>query len=441
VKQYLKNMFYFDGNSLNTLVTSGKAIENKIVLSLNTSPPNNKFNYLPSFHDDQVFAQFGGPFLKNKIGMRAFSFDQVEIENYTPPLQKPELTASNISYKSLKISWKAVPNTTAYILEKKVENSNTYQKIAEFDANKTEFEDDSILNNTLYYYRIKALGNRAESDYSVTQVTTIAKLKNPELSTNQLSYKALTITWKTVQNATAYVLERKSSLSDTYLEIAKLDNTYTEYTDNTLQEKATYYYRLKAFGDRTESDYVVTQVTTMTKLSNPEVTTEVISYKSLKVTWKAVQNATSYILERKSSINDSYLEIAKLNNTFTDYTDISLQENTTYYYRLKALGEKAESDYVTTKGMTAAILGFEEEVMVNLFTLFPNPTKSQVTIKFKNTIHGKLSIINLSGQMLFEEDVKNVEEKIIPLNHYQAGIYIVMLKNEQGSLMKKLIIE
>ena len=436
-KQYMNNNFYFDGNSLNTLVKEGKAIGNKVILSLYQAPPNNKFNYLPSFHNDQFFDKFGGPFLKNKIGMRAFSFDQVTMEDYTPPLSTPTISLKNVSYQSVKLSWKAAANAITYLVERKTANSD-YQKIVELSHISTEYTDETVSDNTLYFYRVKAVAERTSSEYAVAQITTIAKLKIPELNENLLSYKSLNITWKPVQNATYYVLERKTSTS-TYQEMAKLDSTKTEYTDNSLQENTVYDYRLKAFGTGTESDYATLKVTTATKLNTPVLNSAVISYKSLKITWQAILNATNYSLERKSLVNDTYQEIAKVSGT--EYTDDNLQDNTTYTYRLKALGFKTESDYVTTQATTAIILGFEEEIAVNLFMLFPNPTKNQVSIRFKNITHGTLSIRNLSGQTVFEEEINNTQEKTIPLNQYASGLYLVMIKNDQGSLVKKLIIE
>lgn len=437
-KQYMNNNFYFDGNSLNTLVKEGKAVGNKVVLSLYQAPPNDKFNYLPSFHDDQFFDKFGGPFLKNKIGMRAFSFDQVAMEAYTPPLTTPELSLKNLTYQSVKISWKAINNTDTYLIERKTANGD-YQKIVELRNTSTEYTDETIADNTLYFYRVKAVAERTQSEFAVAQITTIAKLKTPELTEKSLSYNSLNITWKPVQNATSFILERKTNTS-TYQEIAKLDSTKTDYTDNTLQENTVYDYRLKAFGKGTESDFALLKVTTATKLNTPILSTEVLSYKSIKITWQAVVNATEYILERKSLVNDTYIVIAA-KVIGTAYTDDNLQDNTTYTYRVKALGFKTESDYVTTQATTATVLGFEEEMIVNLFTLFPNPTKNQVTVRFKNSTHGTLSIRNLSGQIIFEEEIKNTQEKNIPLNQYIAGLYLVMIKNEQGSLVKKLMIE
>ena len=437
-KQYMNNNFYFDGNSLNTLVKEGKAVGNKVILSLYQAPPNDKFNYLPSFHDDQVFSVFGGPFLKNKIGMRAFSFNQVTMEAYTPPLSTPTISLKNVSYKSVKITWEAIKNAETYLIERKTATGD-YQKIVELNNASTEYTDETVSDNTLYFYRVKAVAERTSSEYAVAQTTTIAKLKTPELTENLLSYKSLTITWKAIQNATSYILERKTSTS-TYQEIAKLDSTKTEYTDNTLQENTVYDYRLKAFGINTESDYATLKVTTATKLNTPTISTEVLSYKSIKITWQAVLNATEYSLERKSLLDDTYIIIAA-KVIGTSYTDDNLQGNTTYTYRLKAVGFKTESDYVTTQATTASVLGFEEEIGVNVFSLFPNPSKSQVTVRFKNITHGTLSIRNLSGQTIFEEEIKNTQEKNIPLYQYATGLYLVMIKNEHGSLVKKLIIE
>jgi len=260
VKQFMKNMFYFDFNSKNDLVTDGRVSNNKVILTLNAGPPANKFNYLPPFHDDMVFKQFGGPFLTNKIGMRAFSFDGVTIEDYVEPLTMPILVVNALSFESLKINW------------------------------------------------------------------------------------------------------------------------------------------------------------------------------------KSVSKATSYVLERKLLATDSFKELIKLDSTKTEYIDMSLKDNTMYYYRLKALGIGTESDYGTAQGRTTIILSIDMDIQ-DSFTIFPNPSNSQITIRFKQPITGTLSFIKMDGLVSFEEELTKVSEKIISLNNYERGIYLVILKNGDNVLTKKIVIE
>ena len=530
IKQFMKNMFYFGFNSKNDLVTEGRAVDNKIILTLNAQPPTNKFNYLPPFHDDQVFKQFGGPFLTNKIGMRAFSFDGVTIEDYVESLVKPELVVNaqsfeslkiswksvpkatsyvlerkllttdsfkelvkldatkmeyidvslpentmyyyrlkalgdNIksdygtaqgstnakltkpelvvnaqSYESLKISWKAVPKATSFVLERKLLATDSFKELVKLDATKTEYIDVALPDNTMYYYRLKALGNNTESDFGIAQGSTNAKLTKPEIVVNAQSFESLKISWKLVSKATSYVLERKLLATDSFKELAKLDGTKTEYIDASLIDNTLYYYRLKAFGSNTESDFGTSQRSTNAKLTKPEFTVNALSFESLKISWKAVPKATYYVLERKLLATDSFKELVKLDTTKTEYIDLSLKDNTLYYYRLKALGDNTESDYGTAQASTMIILGIEMDIQ-DSFTLFPNPSNTQIIIRFKQPITGKLSIIKLNGSIYFEEELIKVSEKTISLNNYLRGVYFVVLKSNDNILTKKLVIE
>ena len=530
VKQFMKNMFYFDFNSKNDLVTNGRALNNKIILTLNAQPPSNKFNYLPPFHDDQVFKQFGGPFLINKIGMRAFSFDGVTIEDYVISLTKPELivnvlsseslkiswksvskatsyilerkllatdsfkelirmdaakteyidsslpdnticyyrlkavgdnTESNygtaqgstnaklvkpelavnvLSFESLKISWKSVSKATSYVLERKLLATDSFKELVKLDASKTEHIDLSLSDNTVYFYRLKALGDNTESDYGTAQGSTKAKLAKPELAVNALSFESLKISWKSVSAATSYVLERKLLATDSFKELVKLDAVKMEHIDLSLPDNTVYYYRLKAFGDNTESDYAIVQGSTNAKLAKPELAVNTMSFESLKISWKSVDKAKSYVLERKLLVADSFKELVKLDAFKTEYIDLALKDNTLFYYRLKALGDNTASDYGIAQGSTSMILAVDMEIQ-DVFTLFPNPANSQIIIRFKQPITGKLSIIKLNGLICFEEDLTKISEKSISVNNYLRGIYFVCLKNNDNVLTKKIVIE
>jgi hypothetical protein len=354
VKQFMRNNFYFDGNSINNLVVSGKAISNQIILTLQAAPPKSRFNYLPTYHNNQQFEVFGGPFLTNKVGMRTFSFDQVLIEDFS-------------------------------------------------------------LKN-------------------------IVSLNSPEITVSPISFQSLSITWKSIKGCKYFVLERKATDKGIFQEIVRLDSTKSEYLDKTLSPNTTYFYRLKAINDFTESGAVEGSSTTFAKLSQPEVLMEAESFKSIKISWKPVVNATAYLLERKSIDSEPFKEIVRLDNTKIEYRDSELKDNTTYYYRMKALGDKSESDYVNLQAKTLSILSAEEEMNNEVFKVYPNPANSQINISFIKTINGLLNMTDIKGTILFEFDVKKKPELIIPIDKYQKGIYFLNFKNEGQNFSKKMII-
>lgn len=444
VKQFMKNMFYFDGISENTLITEGRALENKIIINLKSPPPNTKFNYLPSFHDDTDFEQFGGPFLKNIIGMRAFSFDQVLIEDYAPPivskLANPEISLRALSFESIKISWKNVINATTYVLERKSFENDNYKEIGVFGTDKTDFIDTQLNENSTYFYRVRALGNKTESEFSTAKINTIPKLIISDFSVNIVSFQSLKISWKNIPTATSYVLERKNSTTDSYKEIAKLTGDKNEFIDEKLNDNSTFFYRLKAFGDNTESNFAIIQSTTPAKLTIPELSFSVLSFESIKLNWKAIANANLYVLERKSTQNESYKELKTFDENQTEFVDNQLKDNTLYFYRMKAFGDKTESDYAFVESKTAVILILNEEI-VQPFTLYPNPANVQIIVKFPKPATGKLSITDLNGFVFFEADIFKSSEIKVPIHSIRKGIFLVQVKNEFGNFTNKLIIE
>lgn len=534
IKQYMRNMFFFNDNTESNLVVDGRAVDNKIVLSLSSAPATTTFNYLPAYHDDAVFKQFGGPFLTNKIGMRAFSFDGVTIQDYkdpiTPKLATPLLVANNVSFQSINISWKTVPNTLYYILERKGSLTDSYKKIAtlqtgtesyldvqladnqtyyyriiaignnnesdygfveaqtiakltipnlnvntvsfnvlkltwkavtnattyvlerkltqneafkglkQLSANTTEYTDSLLNDNTLYYYRIKAMGDKTESDFASAQASTIQKLAVSDLTVNSISFQSLKITWKPVTNATSYTLERKANINDPYKEVVKLKTNTFEYVDSLLKDNTLYYYRIKAFGDKTESDFATAQASTIKKLSIPEITISTISFQSLKISWKEITDAKSFTLERKVGTNDSYKELIKLTPTTLEYLDNNLKDNTLYYYRFKALGDKTESDYALAQGSTALLLSNQTEIDKQ-FNVFPNPTNTDISIRFEQPTSGNLTLMNISGSTINEIEIKAKSEMTLPLKDINKGIYFLKFQNDKEILVKKIIIE
>jgi hypothetical protein len=81
-----------------------------------------------------------------------------------------------------------------------------------------------------------------------------------------------------------------------------------------------------------------------------------------------------------------------------------------------------------------------EEEIFGSFELFPNPSNTQITLRFSKPMSGQISLIDLRGIEIFSKDILSVYELIIQLNSYQSGSYIFNFKNKEGMFSKKLII-
>jgi len=81
---------------------------------------------------------------------------------------------------------------------------------------------------------------------------------------------------------------------------------------------------------------------------------------------------------------------------------------------------------------------------INDFTLFPNPTSGNSSIKIATSSQALLvQVRSITGNVVEEISIgANSGEQIIPLNlkGAQAGIYIVQVHQEMGILTKRLVV-
>ena len=377
--------------------------------------------------------------------IKAITSDNFESEYATIQAQTPKildavsLQSESTYMDAIKLKWKAVTDAVNYVVERKNPTTNAFEQVIKLSNSVLEYEDKSLKDNTLYEYRVKAVGAFTESPYVNITQKTITKLVSPEIAVTVLFYNSIKLDWKPVPNTIFYVLERKAP-GQGFVDWGTFEPKVLSFTDKELAQNSTYTYRVKAFGDKTESSYVNVDGKTTAILATPEMTIIPTSFDALKVLWKTVPNVTQYILERRILETEPFVEIAKLDATKTEYADLGLKDKTNYTYRMKAYGDRTESEFIVVKAQTTAILATEQEVSGGV-NLFPNPSHTQITLKFTQPISGTLTITDLRGVKYFQEEIKKITEKEISLNNYQKGVYLVSLKGLDGVFVRKLIVE
>ena len=127
--------------------------------------------------------------------------------------------------------------------------------------------DKDLVENTTYSYRLKVLGDKTESLETVISVQTSAILITPELIAETITHDNIKLKWKSVTNATKYLLERQAQGEIAFQKVLESENLM-EYLDANLKENTAYSYRLKAVSSISESGFRKIDLKTLAILSN-----------------------------------------------------------------------------------------------------------------------------------------------------------------------------
>jgi subtilisin family serine protease len=173
-------------------------------------------------------------------------------------LLKPTgLTGTADSTSQISLAWS--DNATGedgYKVERKT-GGGTYAQIATLDADSKTYTNDSLIDGTLYIYRIRAyntLPNPAGStsdigaDSAYSDEASVATLLGPPtaLAASALSSSQVGLTWvDNSQTEEGYKIERKSS--GDFVQVATVGPNITTYDDSALSPETNYTYRVRAY--------------------------------------------------------------------------------------------------------------------------------------------------------------------------------------------------
>lgn len=218
------------------------------------------------------------------------------------------------------------------------------------------FSPSQIKSTIMRYVDIlPSLSGKIKSGGRINAYKAISSLLSPVgFGASSISSNAISLQW--TDRATGedgYRLERKTG-NGSYALIASLPQNSTSYGDTNLTDGLSYTYRIKAYTDIAESNYSdeIVMITPLKAPSNLSVTTGVTD---ATLTW--TDNSASeegYRIERKGP-DGVFTLIATVGANVTTYTDINLQQATTYTYRVKAFNSIAgESSPIETTATTGS---------------------------------------------------------------------------------------
>ena len=165
-----------------------------------------------------------------------------------------------------------------------------------------------------------------------------------------------TVSWSAVSEATSYVLQEATSSDFTsgLLEYSVTDTSKS--FSHTVTTTTTYYYRVAAINSYGQSDWsnveniIINCISPSAPiLSDPG--TNLPSPANYTVSWSAVTEATSYVLQEATSSDfTSGLQEYPLTDTSKSFSH-TVTTTTTYYYRVAAVNDYGQSDWSSVENI------------------------------------------------------------------------------------------
>jgi photosystem II stability/assembly factor-like uncharacterized protein len=82
-----------------------------------------------------------------------------------------------------------------------------------------------------------------------------------------------------------------------------------------------------------------------------------------------------------------------------------------------------------------------EDYDTKKIAVFPNPSSSIFNIQVQNSIPYKISVSDLSGKIVFQDDFNGQLDYVLDMSYYSKGMYFLKIESDQQQSLEKLILK
>jgi hypothetical protein len=342
------------------------------------------------------------------------------------------LVKFDINTQQVQVVWNEEPTAIKYIIERSVGNRNAFQRVKLQNNTLLEHSEDMPVELDSVFYRVLALAGDNASWYSNIKGT-MCGLRSPENVSALVKGSGVNISWNDVSARENQYQVNRSMDGITFQPIVNVSVNLTQHLDAHVIEQITHHYTVRAVNEPVMSRFSDT-VTVVTPLKAPDNLALSFGGDAVTLHWRDnSQKETAYIVERSEENNEQFAVIGEVNANTVEFNDVTFDLSTHLFYRVRATNAAGESDY--SEEVTAIVTGTEVQPG-NLIAVYPNPSKTTVSVKTRSGAK-HFSVVNAVGVEVLSQDSTD-EITILDLIHLPEGIYIINTIIGGNSMSRKV---
>lgn len=279
-----------------------------------------------------------------------------------------ELTVTVINSNKVKLNWiDNYSDEKSYIVEKKVDNG-TFMKISR-GANSEEFIDTSVNPNHSYTYRIKVVDSANYTNEYTEEVTlrTTDVEKPNSLKVTVVSSDQIDLKWSYPDNKSySTVIEKREYGATEWYPVVTVPAGQFSFSDRNVQSGVTYYYKVRSvFVENIKSSSFPDEDRGYSSSPLLEKPTDLYGFAKsryeIQIEWTDINNAATYLIQRKSPDESTFKTIGVVPNNVNVYVDVNdssspIKPNTVYTYRIQAISGNSYSEYSDLLSVTSTFI-------------------------------------------------------------------------------------
>jgi hypothetical protein len=368
------------------------------------------------------------------------------------PAAPISIAATLIGQTAFTANWGASAGATSYFLDVATDAAFTSFVTGFNNRNVWGVNTYNITGLTAgspYYYRVRAynLGGASASSNAITANTLsipAAPAAPVAIAATNVAQTILMANWNSSTDATKYYLDVATDAGFTNFVTGfnNLDvSNVTTYSVTGLTANTTYYYQVRAnnsAGTSISSNAITVETLPDAPAAPVAAPATSPTKTSFIANWAASATATKYYLDITTdntftSIPANYSNIEVINaNT---YSVTGLTAATTYYYRVRAFnagGTSANSNVITVLSAGTSI----SEAAVAPLKIWAKSTTVEIA---SNAVISDVKVTTISGTLITEKTINSTNASI-STDKWNSGVYIVTVKTQKETIVKKISI-